>query len=341
MYATDWGYAMESAGGGNGGQAVRPLLAAGADVNARDREGRTPLLYAASHVQMLEAIQPLLDAGADVNARDRAGVTPLLWYLRFDRKDEANALIARGAKVGLVEALLLGRESTARELLAAGADQNARGPYRQTALMIAAEKAYPDVVEALLRDGARVNDREDFGMTALLFAVAGCQPGRKWDMWRGYAQPRDVPEDVRLRIVRLLMDAGADVHARNLRREDALTGAAAKGYGSIVSLLLERGMSARTRAAAEAMVWSAADKDTDVLRAFLDADADVDATTGDGLSALMRAAQAGKVEAVKLLLAHGADPNLRRDTDDTALDLALANHHGDIAALLRAAGAKP
>ena len=57
---------------------VEWLLAHGADVNARDKHGDTPLLLAAKYCNGDIAMAGLLvTKGADVNARDKKGCTPL------------------------------------------------------------------------------------------------------------------------------------------------------------------------------------------------------------------------------------------------------------------------
>ena len=61
---------------------VRACLAAGADVNARERGGHTPLHLAACCNDNPAVIAALLEAGAEVNARDEDGDTPL--HLAYD-----------------------------------------------------------------------------------------------------------------------------------------------------------------------------------------------------------------------------------------------------------------
>lgn len=60
-------------------EAVKVLLEA--DVNAKDKEGYTPLHWAAA-LGHVEAIKVLVEAGADVNPKDEYGSTPLHWAVR-------------------------------------------------------------------------------------------------------------------------------------------------------------------------------------------------------------------------------------------------------------------
>ena len=77
-------------------EAAKQAIADGADVNAKDQNGKTPLHYAAwkGHKEIAEL---LVESGADVNAkRGRSGRTPLHWA---NNKEIAELLIDAGADV--------------------------------------------------------------------------------------------------------------------------------------------------------------------------------------------------------------------------------------------------
>ena len=94
---------------------VEGLLAAGADVNAKDEDGNTALIATArrGHSAIAEV---LLAAGADVNAKDEDGNTALIAVVGARR----------------------GNTATIEVLLAAGADVNAKNKHGETALKTAA-----------------------------------------------------------------------------------------------------------------------------------------------------------------------------------------------------------
>jgi len=78
--------------------AVRKLLAGGANPAERDETGETPLHKAArrGHVNSLQA---LLESGADVNEMDGFGMSGLHWVALNGRADLAEVLLNSGADV--------------------------------------------------------------------------------------------------------------------------------------------------------------------------------------------------------------------------------------------------
>ena len=83
-------------------EAVKQHIAAGTDVNAKDKNndfiGWTPLLHAASdgHKEITEL---LINNGADLNVKDREGLTPLHYAVYEGHKEVVALLIAKGADV--------------------------------------------------------------------------------------------------------------------------------------------------------------------------------------------------------------------------------------------------
>lgn len=104
---------------------VRALIEAGANVNAKDDYGYTPLHRAAGRSRVYIAGM-LIEAGADVNASDIFGMTPLHEAaINGDAGDVASVLIE------------------------AGADVNAKDDYGKTPLHMAAERGHADMVRLL------------------------------------------------------------------------------------------------------------------------------------------------------------------------------------------------
>ncbi len=153
--------------------ALLPMLAAATDLAAliRDAKGK----------EALAAIR----AGADVNAAQPDGTTPLMWAVgRQDTeqdKEVLKELLQRGAKANvrnslgatvLSEAIGLNDAALIQQLLQAGADPDLGNDDDQTPLMLAARLGSLPIVEALVKAGAKVDTREKFrGQSALMWAV--------------------------------------------------------------------------------------------------------------------------------------------------------------------------
>jgi uncharacterized protein len=75
---------------------VKALIEQGADLNAKDENGRTALMYAVEQ-NRTEAAQTLLARGAEVNAKDKFGMTSLKKAKQFGYKDTIAVLKRAGA----------------------------------------------------------------------------------------------------------------------------------------------------------------------------------------------------------------------------------------------------
>jgi len=108
-------------------ETVKALLLDGADVNARNHEGRTALLFAIVNLHT-STVQTLLEFGADVNVQATScGCTPLL-------------LAAGSGDIGIT-----------RALLNSGADPETICRPGRTALVVAKERGYSAIVELIKR----------------------------------------------------------------------------------------------------------------------------------------------------------------------------------------------
>ena len=160
---------------------TRALLAKGADVQARDANGRTALMYAAENGDPT-TVQALLINGADVNARDGQGWTPLIYAAENGDITTVQTLLAHKAHVNaksegsgwtaLMSAASRGHLPVTQALLANGAEANTRDKDDQTALLMAVQQGYTALVQALLDGGADVHVKNKMGKTPLDIAEA-------------------------------------------------------------------------------------------------------------------------------------------------------------------------
>jgi TonB family protein len=159
---------------------VKALIESGADVNTeRDEYGRTALMLA-SEKNHLGVVKALLAANADLEAKDNTGETALIDAAWGDHLEMVRTLLAAhadlesGDKTGdtaLMLASAHGHVSVALALLAAKAKVDARDSEGETPLMVASRNDEPAVVRLLLAAKADVNAKADDGSTALMMAA--------------------------------------------------------------------------------------------------------------------------------------------------------------------------
>ena len=153
---------------------VTALLAEGAAVNSRDRNGDSPLNMAAAKGNEALA-EALLSAGADVNLANIAGVTPLMGASFSGKPKLVRRLLDAGARIqpfdrvhknAAVYAAAHGCTECLDELLRAGTDVNARLDNDLTLLMWATGYGHEATVRLLLERGADPTLKDNRGKSA-------------------------------------------------------------------------------------------------------------------------------------------------------------------------------
>jgi ankyrin repeat protein len=313
-------------------QQVRSLLTKGADVNVRSEDGSTALLWAA-HWNDLQAAELLIRAGAVANVANDLRMTPLSRACTNGSAQLVDVLLRAGAdpntpiatgETPLMTCARAGAADAVRTLLVRGADVNTKEPTQnQTALMWAAAEQHPKVLQTLIEARADLQAHTKLGFTALHFAA------RAGDM----------------ESVRTLLGAGVDVNIRSQpdrepgRREGVSGGGGGRGAAGA-----GRGGAARGAGAFGARGGSSFPGSTALLVAtvrghvplalfLLDRGADPNVIDA-GFTPLHWAAgtwenglanpvygfvdpvggipdREAKLQLVKALLAHGANPNLQ------------------------------
>jgi ankyrin repeat protein len=313
--------------------AISSLLEQHADVNAPDSDGTTALAWLA-HRDDLKTAMLLIHAGANVNAANELGVTPLYLACLSGDLPMVEAFVKVGANVNwalpsgetvLMAASRAGNLSVVKSLIASGALVNGKESRRgQTALMWAVAEGHHDVAAALIQQGADVNGRSKTGFTSLMFA----------------AQQGD------LEASRMLLAAGAHINDTASEDGSALTVAAMSGHQECVRFLLDKGAdpNSANRYGVTALHYA-------IMRGL---------ALAAGVQWFASASELyrpNQPELVKLLLAHGANPNARilerpplpgvrnlvvvSVAGATPLMLAAASYDVDVMRILVAAGADP
>ncbi|KAF4335794.1 ankyrin repeat [Fusarium beomiforme] len=348
----------------------------GAEVDTTDRDGLTPLSYAALNGHMA-IVKRLVKKGARVDSKDEIGGTPISYALCSGHEEVANRLM-KGSQVDSVERirreLLLsaaqkGHEPTVKRLLDNGAATEAADRAGQTPLSWAATNGYKAVVSLLLGQGADVNSKDKSGWTPLWWAASeGHEDIVRLLLEKG-ADVEVIDKDGRTplwwasakgheAIVKLLLEKGADVKAKDKDGRTMVWWASAKGHEAIAKLLLEKGADVEaidedgrtplSWAAAnihrhvpivKQLRWAAAEGQEAMVKLLLEKDANVEAKDKDGRTPVWWAVINGHEAVVRLLLEKSADVEAKDEDSRTLLSWAAINGHEAVVRLLLEKGA--
>lgn len=132
-----------------------------------DTNQPTYRLFAAVKAGDIEKVKSLITKGADLNAKDESGRSPIHYALSGKNQDILIFLITHAVQPDSFEYKELQK---IKQLLAQGMDVNAKGPSDNTLLHFAARTGYLHVASLLISIGADLNARNDSGQTPLQVA---------------------------------------------------------------------------------------------------------------------------------------------------------------------------
>ncbi|XP_054474996.1 ankyrin repeat and SOCS box protein 2 [Anoplopoma fimbria] len=275
-------------------------------INKRTERGETALLVAVSKDQ-LQCVQVLLENGLDPNIPDYDKETPL--YRACERSIPAMVavLLNHGAAVNthcvwgctaLHEAACRNNPEICEMLLKAGAKHNISNMYGISPLFTAAQSGQLATLRLLIKHGADINGQAADGATAL------------------YEASKNGHEE----IVELLLSQNANANKPGKSGLLPIHVAAQRGSDIIVSMLISATSKTRVRRTGASPLHLAADRNRDdILEVLIKAGFDVNAQLSDERSRLYQDRRStalyfsvinNNIDAVRMLLEAGSDPNL-------------------------------
>jgi ankyrin repeat protein len=261
---------------------VRALLRE-VDVNGRAGDGATALHWAARWDD-LKTAELLLEAGADVNAIDELGATPLWVACSEVGPSMVEILLKAGAspnaalmsgETPLMAAAHVGNVGVVRSLVEAGGDVNAvESGRQQTALMWAAAEGHSDVIEVLLKAGANVHARS--AVRSLTVSLSHSL-ARIYDKnliieipQGGYTALLFAALQGEIDTTRVLLEGGANVNDAAPVGTSALVLAAHSGHGALGAFLLQKGADPNAAGAGYAPLHAAIlRRDVELVKALM------------------------------------------------------------------------
>jgi len=365
---------------------VSMLIAQGADVNATDDERWTPLHVAAMKGNA-ELLEVLMAHGASQSIIDRKGKTPVdlaeenrrkeaVDFLRQytgKKKDRDAAEVAADADADetptrdLLMAAHNGELKKVQRLLDSDTDPNARDEAGNTALHRAAAAGHKEIVDLLIKKGAKINvpNKQDI---APLYVSKNAEIAGMLLPHTPNATLHKAALCGSRCVVEMLIAAGADVNTKNEQESTPLDMAALRGHRNIADILLQHGANPDTKdkIGSTPLHWAAFQGHVDVVELLATHSKDVNVKNADGktplevaktpdiknilrlhgawthrdLPTVRRAVQAGNADATRTILANA--PGLLQATEKdglTLLHIAALQGHVPLVELLATMGA--
>jgi ankyrin repeat protein len=230
------------------------------------------------------------------------------------------AALGSDTDLRLLKAVKNQDKQTARRLIEQHLDVNATEPDGATALAWASYWDDLETADLLIRSGAKPNIANLHGVTPLSLACTNRSA----------------------LMVEKLLKGGADPNIPLWNGQTPLMTCARTGSLDAVQNLLEHGAEVDVREPQRgqtALMSAAAGKHAEIVQALIGHKANVNARTESGFTPLMFAAQQGDLDSTRLLLQNGADINAIAPKYGSALTVASASRHENLAIFLVDSGA--
>ncbi len=206
---------------------VNELIARGADINARNKDGATPLMLGATQDWSKTLDSFLKNHTPDLNARDNRGLTAMHYTAEYAGTSPTTIAEAGGSTGNAQEdAVLLNNIAEIERYIAAGGDVNVKGSHGSTLLHWAAACGHKEITSMLLQAGANPNAKDNSGTTPLQLCF-----------YRYYGVIRIQEE-----CVRLLLEAGSNPNVKSRENDEPLIFSAAQ-HSTVLELMLNKGIS--------------------------------------------------------------------------------------------------
>jgi len=271
---------LHAAALGNQAQTIRVLLNRGAEVDARNSEGQTPLAIAALTAQTLDSIRALNDAGAQIDNIDNYGRTPLM------------AAVVKG----LIEAVKL--------LVNANADINHPTADSSTALDMALDSNNEPIITYLRSYGAEAYRRNK---TKTRYPLRVGSPVHKKQKHESNTNKNNNKENTNIEANRQTVTTEVTTAITHTPIEQTRTYAAAAAPAQVIIHAQERQNPTRTIDVAFHQAVTRQNRDEISRALFFGADIN---SLVEGQTALHHASFRGDAHMVEFLLSRGASSNI-------------------------------
>lgn len=280
-------------------------------VNCRDIDGRhsTPLHFAAGF-NRVPVVEYLLENGAEVHASDKGGLVPLHNACSYGHYEVTELLLKHGANVNVADL------------------------WKFTPLHEAAAKGKYEIVKLLIKHGADISRKNRDDKTPLDLVREEDHEFAS-DLLRGNAALLDAAKNGNLSRVQRLVTSD-NINCRDAQGRNSTPLHLAAGYNNIevAEYLLENGadVNARDKGGLIPLHNASSYGHLDIAALLIKFKTVVNATDKWGFTPLHEAAQKGRTQLCALLLAHGADPFMKNQEFQYAIELAAAE---DVKCLLQ------